>query len=339
MRWRNALMMAAVLLLVAPLRAQMDLSLVSGQPLPDSKVPIGTMTVRVIKGAITNNVPNQKVDVTIDGTTRSFTTDAGGRAEVTGLKAGAKVKAVTVVDGERVESQDITIAATGIRVMLVAGLTGAASATASAPSPASDTPAAPGAVSFGPESRIVAEFQQDRLNLYYLLDVVNATATPVDAGGPLILDLPAEARGASALQDSTKQATVNGTRVTVVGPFKPGTTPVRVGFELPASGGVAHVASKIPAALPHFIVIVGQTGGLGLSSPQISASRELTDEGQRILVGTGPGLQAGQTLQFDITGIPHHPLWPRYLALTLAGSIVTAGIWAAVVATPRRRRS
>jgi hypothetical protein len=178
---------------------------------------------------------------------------------------------------------------------------------------------------------------EDRLSVYYLMDIVNAGKAPVDIGGPLTIDLPREARAASLLTDSSKQATVNGARVIVLGPFAPGPTHVRVGFELPTSGGVAHIASQVPAMLPQVIVIVAQTGGLDLVSPQITGKREVTDEGQRLLVGTGPALQAGQTLQIDITGVPHAAEWPRYLALTLAGSIMIAGIWAAATGRPARR--
>lgn len=329
----------AAILLASNVYAQMDLSLVSGQPLPSPDVPIGTMTVRVIRGSLTNNVAGQAVDVTIDGATRTFMTDANGRAEVTGLKPGAHVKAVTVVDGERIESKDITIGGSGLRVMLVATDKNAPKAAPGAPANTAAGPPVKGSVAFGPESRIVAEFVQDRLNVYYLMDVVNASASPVDIGGPLLLDLPREARSAGLMDDTSKQATVNGPRVTVLGPFAPGTTKVRVGFELPVGGGTAHVESKLPAGLPQLIVIVAQTGGLGLVSPQIGAQREVTDEGQRIVVGTGPALAAGQNLSFDITGVPHHPLWPRYVALALAGSLMTAGIWAAAVARPPRRRS
>jgi hypothetical protein len=93
----------------------------------------------------------------------------------------------------------------------------------------------------------------------------------------------------------------------------------------------------LPANLPQVIVIVGQTGGLDLTSPQLTNKRELTDQGDRIIAGTGPALSAGQTLELAVTGLPHHALWPRYLALALAGSVMMLGIWAAVVAPPRRR--
>src|SRR5439155_12138366 len=118
---------------------------------------------------------------------------------------------------------------------------------------------------------------------------------PVDTGGPIVVDLPKEARSAGLLQDSTKQGTLNGTRVITVGPFAPGKTPVRVGFELPAQNGTAHIASKLPATLPQLIVIVGQIGGLDLVSSQISNKHEVPDQGEQLLVGTGPTLQAGQT--------------------------------------------
>jgi len=311
------------------LSAQMDLSQVSGQPLPSPDLPVGTVTVRVIRGAVTNNVPNQDVEISVDGAPRHLTTDASGHVEVTGLKPGARVRAVTVVDGERIESKEFAIASTGIRVMLVAHDKSAAPSAAPVP----------GTISFGPESRVVAEMADDQLNVYYLMDIVNVGSAPVDTGGPVILDLPREAQRASLLADASKQATVNGARVIVTGPFAPGKTPVRVGFELPTSGGKAQVSSKIPAQLPQVIVIVAQVGGVDLVSPQIASKREVTDEGQRILVGTGPALQAGQTLSFDITGLPHHASWPPVLALMLAGSIMAAGVWGAVTARPRRKRA
>ncbi len=327
-----------LLLLAAPASAQMDLRQVSGQPLPSPDVPAGTVTVRVIRGSLSNNVVGQAVDVTVDGSKRTLTTDANGRVQVSGLKPGTQVKAAAVVSGERVESKEFAIGSTGIRVMLVATDPNSPAAAPGAAAPAGPgPPAMPGTVVFGPESRIVAEMAEDRLSVYYLMDIVNSGTAPVDIGGPLTLDLPREARAASLLPDSSKQATVNGARVIVLGPFAPGPTRVRVGFELPTAGGVAHISSRLPAALPQLIVIVGQIGGLNLVSSQLSGKREVMDEGQRILVGTGPALQAGQTVEVDITGVPHAALWPRYLALTLAGSIMIAGIWAAANGRPTRR--
>ncbi len=324
----------------APLGAQVqmpDPSQISGQPLPSADLPSGTISVRVIRGSFANNLVGQKVEINVDGTTQTLTTDANGRVQLSSLRVGAHVKAVAVVDGERLESQDITMGASGIRVVLAATDPEAAKRAAENKTLAAG-PAVKGIVVLGPESRILMEMADDQLNVYYYMDVINSARTPVDIGGPLMIDLPADAQAAAIMDGSTKQATVSGSHVTVLGPFAPGTTPVQVAFELPYSGGTAHLVQKMPAELPEVIVIAGQLGGLDLVSKQISAKRNVVDQGERILAATGPGLQAGQTLTVDLTGLPHHALWPRYLALTLAGSILTAGIWAAV-AVPRRRRT
>jgi hypothetical protein len=322
----------------ALLRAQVQMpnpKEISGQPLPSADLPPGTVSVRVIRGNFANNLAGQKVEFTIDGKVRNITTDSGGRAQVSGLPPGSQLTAVTVVDGERLASQPITIGTSGIRVMLVATDPETAKREAEDRQLAAGAPVK-GLVVFGPESRVVMEMRDDRLNVYYLFDVQNTARSPVDIGGPLILDLPPEARGASLLDASTKQAKVGGTRVTVLGPFPPGLTPVQLAFELPYYGDTARIAQKLPAALPQVIAIVAQTGGLDLQSPQINNKREVTDQGDRIIAATGAALGAGQTLELTVTGLPHHPRWPRYTALALAGSIMTLGIWAAVAA-PRRR--
>jgi hypothetical protein len=309
---------------------------ISGQPLPSPDLPVGTMSVRVIRGTFANNIVGQTVEVAVDGKPQTLKTDSAGRVQVSGLKPGAHVKAVTVVDGERLESQDVTIGASGIRVMLVA-TDPEITARAAEDRKLAQGPAVKGLVVFGPESRVIAEMAEDRLHVYYLFDVLNTSRARVDIGGPLLFELPSGARGAGLMQDSTKQATASGAHVTVLGPFLPGTTPVRVAFELPYTGGTAHIALKLPASLSQVIAIVSQVGGLDVVSSQVSAKREVEDQGERIIAATGPALQAGQTLTLDITGLPHHAEWPRYLALALAGSVMTAGIWAAVAAKPRRR--
>jgi hypothetical protein len=315
-----------------------DLKQVSGRPLPSTDLPPGNLSVRVIRGSLANNIAGAKVELTVDGKPQTLTTDASGRVQLSGLKPGAHVKARTTVDGESLESEDITIAASGIRVMLVATDPDAAKRAAEDQRLAKG-PAAKGTVVFGPESRIIMEMREDRLTAYYLFDIQNSSRTPVDIGGPLQLDLPREARGASALQGSTKQATIGGTHVTVLGPFAPGSTPLQIAFELPYAGAVARVDQRMPAALPQVIVIVAQLGGLDLQSKQITQKREVTDQGDRIIAGTGPAIPAGQTLSFEVSGLPHHPLWPRYLALTLAGAVVTVGITAAIKGRPRRREA
>ena len=90
----------------------------------------------------------------------------------------------------------------------------------------------PGVVVLGPNSRMLMEFRDDALQMFYVLDIVNNARTRVDIGGPLIIDLPDGAGGAAVLEGSSPSATVSGDRLTVTGPFAPGTTSVQVGFQL-----------------------------------------------------------------------------------------------------------
>ena len=196
-----------------------------------------------------------------------------------------------------------------------------------------------GMVVLGPESRVVAEMADDQLNVFYLLEVLNSARTPVDIGGPLIFELPRDARGATVLQGSTPQATANGPRVIVTGPFAPGPTVVQIGYELPYSGGVARLAQVWPAALQQTTVLVSQIGGLSIASPQLSSTRDLSSQGQDVILGAGGPIPSGESLHLEIAGLPHRARWPRYLALSLAGVISLAGIWAAAVARPGQRRA
>jgi hypothetical protein len=227
------------------------------------------------------------------------------------------------------ESQEVVVGSSGLRIILVAADPEAAKLAAS--------PAVKGMVVLGPESRIIAEMSDDRLNIYYILHIVNSARTPVDIGGPLILDLPREARGSTILDGSSPQATANGPRVTVTGPFAPGQTLVQAAYELPYDGGVARVDQVWPVQLPQLTILVQQLGGLTVRSAQIASSEEMSEQGQSLIVATGPGIAAGQSLTFEIAGLPHRSPWPRYVALSLAGIIIAAGFFGAFSGVPRRR--
>jgi hypothetical protein len=309
---------------------------ISGVPLPAQDLPAGTISVRVVRGSFTSNLTNQPVEITVDGKTQTKKTDESGRVQVTGLKPGTKVRAVTVVDGARLESQEITIGATGIRVVLV-GVDPEAEKRAAEDRALAAGPAIKGVVVFGPESRIIAEMADDQLNIYYILDILNTARTPVDPGTPIIVDLPHDARGASLMEGSAPAATVKGSRLTVTGPFPPGSTSAQVAFELPYDGGTARVEQLWPAAVSRVTVLVAQTGELGLQSTQLTTKQVMNDQNLPVIFGSGPALQAGKTLTFEITGLAHHARWPRYVALTLSGLILSAGLWAAFGPASRRR--
>ena len=115
------LLTAALLSVPQSVSAQMDPKAVAGIPLPVSDVAVGTVVVRVIKGSLANNLPDQPVELVGAGAPRTVRTDASGRAEFTGLPPGARVSAVATVAGERLQSQEFAVPASGgTRLLLVA---------------------------------------------------------------------------------------------------------------------------------------------------------------------------------------------------------------------------
>lgn len=310
--------------------AMPDPSQMSGVPLPAGELPIGTLTVRVVRGSLSNNLPDQPVELTVNGARRQARTDASGRAEFNGLRPGDQVRASTTVDGTPVTSQVITMPSQGgIRVMLVVGQVSEAGQAGTAPtSPtqlAEPMEPVPGAVVFGGESRFIVERGDEALNVFYVLEILNTARAPVSPPAPLVFDLPSGAVSASLLPGSTPQATVSGSRVTVTGPFAPGVTPLQIGYELPYRGSRATVTQELPAPLPQLAAAGETTGGVTMTSPLFAASREMNAEGRTYLVGNGPGLAAGGTLTLMFDGLPHHPRWPRFAALGVAVAILIGG--------------
>jgi len=55
--------------------------------------------------------------------------------------------------------------------------------------------------------------------------------------------------------------------------------------------------------------------------------RDMTADGQTYIVGQGPAVKAGEVVAFHFSRLPHHPAWPRTLALVLAGLVLAGGAW------------
>ena len=310
----------------------------SGIPLPSRELPDGTVSVRVIRGELSNNVVNQAVELIGADETHTVSTDEFGRAQFAGVPVGTVVRAVTTVDGSRLESQPFPIPdAGGIRVMLVAPGEGAAEGAR-----ASGGEARPGVVAFGGESRFVLELGEDNLEVYYLLDLMNPGSTAVMPETPIVLALPDDAVGTALLQGTSPQARVSGGRIEVTGPFAPGATHLEVAYFLPYGSGDVTVSQPLPAALSQLSVLAQKHGGTELISPQIQNRREVTSQGRTYIVADGPGLPVDSTLTLRLTGLPHHSRWPGTLAVVLAIAILGAGLWSAMgpgdpAATSHRR--
>jgi hypothetical protein len=334
----SRLVAALVLLLalVAPgvALAQPDLRMMAGIPRPDGNLPDGVVTVRVVRQSLANNVTDHVVELHSGDQTLTGRTDANGRATFRPPTPGTVLRATTELDGEKLESQEFPAPARGgIAVMLVAGL-GAA--------PPRE-PARPGTVSIGADSRFIIDLVDDSMQLYYVLEVLNTAAYPVNPPRAVIFDLPSGAAGAAAVGNSSPQVVVRGDRVTVTGPFAPGVTPVQVGYTMPHSRGHLTISQKLPLDLAALYVVMRKIGAMELSSAQVSRQQDTTIQGERYVVAEGPSIAADATLSLELKGLPHHSVIPLTVTSVLAAGIVLAGLWAAfgkskVAADSGRRR-
>lgn len=325
--WLIALAAALMLGVAWSGSAQMpDAKQMSGIPRLVTDLPNGSVSVRVIRGDMTQNIPNQPVEMQSGGKTQTVNTDAEGRAQFDNLTPGSSVKFVTVVTGERLESQEFPVQPSGgVRMLLVATDPAATSAAA-----APVTPAVAGTVTMGTESRFIVETNEDSVSVYYIIDLVNGSSSPIDPPQPFVFSLPPAALGTTVVQGSSPLASASGRVVTVTGPFPPGTTSLQVAAEYPSSGGVVELVQAFPAALPQVIVIAKKAGNLKLTSPQFERTEESVIEGTAVVLAFGRGLSAGQTLNLTISGLPYHGTVGRDVALTMTGLILLVGLWAAL---------
>lgn len=301
----------------------------SGIPRPVDDLPDSTVSVRVIRGALTNNLVGEEVTLEGGGQSMTSKTDEGGRAEFKGLTPGTSVKAAADVDGEHLESQEFSFPGRGgIRLLLVATDKAAAS-----------KPALTGDVSIGGQSRIVIEPDDETVRIYYLLTIMNNSSSPVNTSAPFAFEMPTGATGSTVLQGSSPQATVTGTRVLVKGPFAPGATSFEVAAALPVTSGSLEISAQFPAPLEQLSVVVKRLGDTKLSSAQIAEQRDLDSEGVAYIAAQGGAVPAGQPIQLVLSGLPHHSTTPRIVALAMAVGIILAGAWVATQKTPAGERS
>lgn len=309
--------------------AQMpDPKQMSGIPRPVTDLPNGSVSVRLIRGALTNNIADHPVELHVDGRVQTVTTDANGRAQFDRLPAGASLKAVAVVDGERLESEEFPAPAQGaIRLMLVATDTTTAGRAAAA---AAGAPAVPGAVVLAGNSRIVIEPGEETLSVFYILDIVNNASGPVVPSVPFEFDLPGAMLNVGVTQGSSPLASIKGHHVTVSGPFPPGRTSAEVGGSLPVTSGTLSLTQSFPANFEQPVFIAKKERALAVSSPQFARQQETDVQGTPVIIGAGNPIAAGTPITLNISGLLYRSSTPRFVALGLALAIAVAGMLASL---------
>jgi hypothetical protein len=334
-----AVLIAALAASASSAQQMPDPAQMAGQPLPAPELATGMVSVRVVRERMGNNVTNHPVTLAGPGQRLDANTDAQGRATFGDVPPGTRVVVQTVVDGETLQSQPFTIPASGgIRIALIAGLEAAAARERVERDAAAQQPARQGVVVFGGESRVILEFQDDNLQVFYLLDIVNNARTPIDIGEPMFIVLPEAATGAGALQGSSTLATVQADRIRVNGPFPPGITQVQVGYRLPYSGDTTVLTQQWPAAFEQVFVAAEKVGDLKIASPQFQQQQEASAGGAPFLMATGGRINAGDSLTLTLTGLPHRNTIVRDVGVAVGVLILIAGFWVALTG-PRARNT
>lgn len=317
---------AALVACAAPVSAQMDMKQASGIPRPVDDLPVGSVSVRVIRGDMSNPVGKQPVEMRAGDKVSTVQTDEQGRAQFDGITPGTPVTFSTTVDGEKLESQPFNVQPQGgVRMLLVATDANAAKAAPAAPA----APAVAGTVTIGGESRIIVEPGDENVSVYYILDIVNGSSSPVNPVKPFTFTMPADAVGTTVIQGSSPLASNKGREVTVAGPLPPGTTAIQVAAEFPVGSGTIQLDQVFPASIAQLVVIAKKSGDLKLASPQFTRTEDSVIEGTAVVLGIGGELPAGQTFALTMSGLPHHSSTPRNISLVLVALIVVLGVWAA----------
>jgi hypothetical protein len=297
----------------------------SGIPRPDGQMAPGTLTVRLIRGDLSNNITGHPVELHVGDKVQTVKTDDQGRAEFTGLTPGTTATAVAVVDGERLESQAFPVQPQGgVRLMLVA------TDKEKERQKAEDAKLPPitGQVVLGGDSRIVMEPGEEAISVFYILEIMNTARAPVNPTTPFLFDVPKASVSTTVLQGSSPLASSTGNHIRVAGPFPSGKTTVQIALDLPLSDGAVSFSQAFPVTLESFAVIAKKAGDMKLSSPQIAQQQDTAVEGTPVIIGAGGTVPAGQPFSLSITGLPHHSSTPRRVALTLAAAVILAGVWA-----------
>ncbi len=325
MRWKLLALCVVIVSAGAILSAQFqmpDPKQMSGIPRPVTDLPDGSISVRLIRGQLSNNIASHLVELHFaNGRVLKVNTDDAGRAQFDKVPAGERVKATADVDGEHLESQDFQAPGQGgIRLLLVA-------TDKNAPKPAPAAPAVSGTIALGDNSRIVFEPGDEFVTVYYLLELVNINTNPVNPNPPFVFDMPKGAQSTTVLDGSSPIVRTNGAHVSLSGPVPPGRTVLQLVAEMPADSGALDITQTFPAPLDHLTILVRKVGDTKLSSPVIERQQEFPSNGEVVIGAMGANIAAGKPIELTLSDLPHHSAVPRYSALTLAGGILVAGVW------------
>ena len=306
--------------------------MVHGKALPERNLPDGTVTVRIARESIGNWLPGQTVRVQVNGRDVTARTDDQGRAQFSTLPRDADLRAEATVDGEALVSDPFRVPSSGgLRVILIAGIAQAAERRKAQAAAELAAPPVKGVVSLGGDTRIIAEFENDALFVFYQLDIINTARAPVDIGGPFELTLPQRAAGSSLMEGSPKTASIDGRYLEVQGPFPPGTTTVNVQFQLRYPGPHLIVEQQFPVAVQQLPFFIERLGNLTATSPQMRPDGERSGNNGAVFAAlTSSSLPANSTVSIELNNLPAQSRLAGWVAVGLALGVIGLGVWLSV---------
>ena len=244
----------------------------SGIPRPVTDLPTGHVSVRLIRGQLSNNIQGHPVEMHAGGKVLTVKTDENGRAEFSGVAAGTAVRAVATVDGERLESHEFPWP--GLRRHPRDARRDAQRERYARTCLPAATRQCRAGRSDAHHRRSHGRRDPDLLHPRHSEHRPSARAAGV--GRPA-----GHAHGAASttVLAGAPNAVARGDRVTVSGPFAPGQTPVEVAYRLRFDSGNVTFEQKMPLAVPNLAVLMKKVGDMSLSSPQLPNVQEREFEG------------------------------------------------------------
>ena len=369
MRWWSlaALLLFAGTAFAQPPAQEGDAQAMAARPLMVGDLPVGTVTVRVGRGSLSNAAVGVDVVASVTApagkaTVRTEKTKADGRATFADLPVGAEFQAQALVDGQRLQTASFAIPAEGgARLMLLSQQDQEAGEDQAAPTPANPHAGAhshggnptgsagdagegtsdPSVVRVSSSSKLLIDLREDALAVMENLVLENTSDRSFrsDHGG-IAIPLPAGAHEVEAIEGGARMQLEQGSTLFLreaIPPASSHTPPVqaRFGFFVSTAGESSVILRQpMPLGIETPVVMVPESVHLTLAAPGLQAMASQTDDrGARIQVFQLASVPRNGVLSITVSGLPTRGA----LGKTIAAVLVAALVFAVVLGWRRPR--
>jgi hypothetical protein len=338
-RWSLvALLLLAGTAVAQPPAPEGDAQDMVARPLMVGDLPVGTVTVRVGRGSLSNAAVGVDVVATVnlpDGKAveHAEKTKADGRATFAALPVGAEFRAQAVVDGQRLRTASFTIPAEGgARLMLLSQQSQGEDEGEAAPAPANPHEGArrhggspaetggdagegtsdPAVLRVSGSSKLLVDLREDALAVLENLVLENTSDRIFrpDHGG-IAIPLPAGANGVEAIEGGAHLELDQGSTMFLreaIPPLSSHRVPVQARFGflfLTAGQSSITLRQPMPLGIESPVVMVPEDDHLKLTAPGLQAMDSHTDErGARIQVFQLASVPRNGVLSITVSGLP-----------------------------------